>query len=100
MYMVKQEDIVEFEWDKGNIDKNYEKHGTSIKEAEEVFLDEDLLQLDDVKHSQTEKRFTAIGNTFQKKLLFATFTIRNGNIRIISVRIANKKERRMYEKKT
>jgi hypothetical protein len=80
--MVKQENIVEFEWDEGNIDKNYEKHGTSIKEAEEIFLDEDLLQLDDVKHSQTEKRFTAIGRTFKKKLLFAAFTIIICKIRI------------------
>ena len=64
--MVKQENIIEFEWDEGNIDKSYEKHGTSIKEAEEIFLDEDLLQLEDVKHSRTEKRFTAIGKTFQK----------------------------------
>lgn len=98
--MLKQEDIIEFEWDEGNIDKNYKKHGTSIKEAEEVFLDEDLLQLEDVKHSQNEKRFTVIGKTFQKKLLFAAFTIRNNKIRIISVRMANKKERRIYEKKT
>ena len=100
MYMVKQENVLEFEWDKGNIDKNYEKHGITQKQAEEIFLDENLLQLKDIGHSQNEKRFTVIGKTFQNKLLFTAFTIRNSKIRIISVRMANKKERKIYEKKS
>lgn len=98
MYMVKQEKILEFEWDEGNIDKNYKKHGFTPKQAEEMFLDENLLQLEDIRHSQNEKRFTVLGKTFQKKLLFTAFTIRNSKIRIISIRTANKKERRIYEK--
>lgn len=90
--------IKEFEWDSGNLDKSYKKHGITPKEAEESFLDEHLLLLNDSKHSKSEKRFIALGRTTEDKLLFAAFTIRNNKIRIISVRLANKKERREYEK--
>ena len=86
-----------FEWDKGNIDKNIEKHGITLKGAEEFFLDENLLLIEDIDHSQKEKRYIAIGKTVQSKILFAAFTIRKNKIRIISVRKANKKERRQYE---
>ena len=86
-----------FEWDKGNIDKNIEKHGITLKETEEFFLDENLLLIEDIDHSQKEKRYIAIGKTVQSKILFAAFTIRKNKIRIISVRKANKKERRQYE---
>ena len=86
-----------FEWDKGNIDKNIEKHGITLKETEEFFLDENLLLIEDIDHSQKEKRYIAIGETVQSKILFAAFTLRKDKIRVISVRIANKKERRQYE---
>lgn len=96
--MVRKDKIAEFEWDEGNIDKSYQKHGITPNEAEEIFLDENLLELEDLKHSQGEKRFIAIGLTSQKKLLFCAYTIRKSKIRIISARVANKKERRLYEK--
>ena len=96
--MVRKE-IKEFEWDQGNIDKNYRKHGISPNEAEEVLLDENLAIIDDIKHSQVEKRYIALGKTSAKKVLFVIFTTRKGKIRIISARPANKKERGFYEKK-
>lgn len=40
----------EFEWDKGNIEKSFQKHGITPNEAEEIFLDEDLLLQEDLKH--------------------------------------------------
>ncbi len=87
-----------FEWDKGNIDKSFKKHNISPNESEEIFLDERLFLQEDLKHSQQERRFIAIGKTISKKLLLTVFTIRNYKIRIISVRIADNKERRQYEK--
>ncbi|PIV08921.1 hypothetical protein COZ40_02795 [Candidatus Roizmanbacteria bacterium CG_4_10_14_3_um_filter_39_13] len=87
-----------FEWDKGNIDKSFKKHKISPNESEEIFLDESLLVQEDLSHSQQEQRFIAIGKTVSKKLLLTVFTIRNYKIRIISVRIADHKERRHYEK--
>lgn len=92
--------ITGFEWDKGNIDKSYEKHSITPNETEEVFIDENIWFQDDVDHSQDEERFTAIGKTSQKRVLFVVFTIRGAKIRIISARRANIKERREYEERT
>jgi len=89
-----------FEWDKANIDKSYKKHGITPNQAEEIFLDENVILVEDIKHSQKEKRFIAIGKTTGKKNLFIVFTIRNKKIRIISARKANRKERKQYEKTT
>lgn len=88
--------IAAFEWDKGNISKSYQKHGITPNEAEEVFLDKDILILEDIKHSQREKRMMAIGKIAKRRILFLAFTVRKGIVRIISARIANKKERRLY----
>lgn len=88
--------VKEFEWDEGNTDKSYQKHGITQKESEELFIDENILFLEDVKHSQKEKRFIAIGKTILGKILFAVFTVRKSKMRIISVRLANKKERKQY----
>ncbi len=97
--MIDLSKIIGFEWDKGNIDKSYQKHGITPNEAEEVFLDEDILLLEDTKHSKPEERFEAIGKIVKGGVLFLAFTIRKDKIRIISARKANKKERRQYEQK-
>lgn len=96
--MIDLNKISGFEWDKWNIDKSYAKHGISPNESEEIFLDEDIKIEKDLKHQQQEKRFIAIGKTTENKILFVIFTIRNDKIRIISVRIANKKEREVYNR--
>lgn len=95
--MVDLSKLTGFEWDKGNLDKSYKKHGITSKEAEEIFIDPNVFLLDDVRHSQKEDRFIAIGKTTSKKLLFAVFTVRKDRVRIVSARIGNQKERRKYE---
>ena len=97
--MVDLKKITGFEWDQGNIDKSYQKHGITPNEAEEAFVDKDILLLEDIKHSQKELRFEAIGRIIKGDILFLAFTARGDKIRIISVRKANKKERRRYEQK-
>lgn len=87
---------VVFEWDKGNIDKNFISHDVTNREAEEVFSNKPLVS-EDVKHSAVEKRFQALGKTNKGRLLFVSFTIRNEKIRIISVRDMNKKEVKTHE---
>ncbi len=95
--MIDLRKIIGFEWDEGNFDKNYKKHGITTKEAEEVFLDEKQLVLEDDRHSQKEERFTMIARSTNNKVLFIVFTMRGNSIRIISARKANKKEVRLYE---
>jgi len=87
-----------FEWDKGNINKSFKKHKISPNEAEEIFLDEHLKIIKDIKHSQEERRLIALGKTFSEKQLFIVYTVRGEKIRIISARPMDKKERSYYEK--
>ncbi len=92
---------ISFEWDKGNIDKNFKRHKVTNKEAEETFENKPLFISEDIRHSsKSEKRFQALGKTNDNKLLFISFTIRNDQVRIISARNMSKKERRTYEEKT
>ncbi len=87
-----------FDWDSGNSDKNLIKHQVSNQEAEEVFVEEPLVLLEDVNHSKIEKRYNALGITSAKRRLFLSFTIRNNKVRIISVRDMDKGEKNDYEK--
>ena len=88
-----------FDWNKGNIDKNWKKHRVHFKEAEEVFFNKPLRIFPDIKHSGKEDRFVAFGKTNQKRKLTIIFTLREEKIRIISARNQSKKERGEYEKK-
>lgn len=93
--------IVGFDWDDGNSLKSADRHSVSQAEAEQVFADSQLLLADDVKHSQREVRYHALGRTLENRLLHVTFTLRaNGTkIRAISARDMNRKERSLYERK-
>lgn len=89
-----------FDWDKGNLDKNWLKHEVSSKEAEEIFLNENLVTFMDVNHSQVEGRFMALGITNNERYLIISFTIRANKIRVISARVQSRKERKLYEQET
>ncbi|EQD45159.1 protein containing DUF497 [mine drainage metagenome] len=93
--------ISSFDWDEGNTRKN-EKHGVSMAEAEQIFFNEPLFLLADIKHSQGESRFHALGKTDEGRTLHITFTLRNASekIRVISARNMHKKERMIYEQAT
>lgn len=92
------ENVIGFEWDKGNEQKNV-KHGVTMAEAEQVFLNEPLVVLDDLKHSDAEPQYHALGKTSEDRLLHVTFTIRVNRIRVISARDMHRKERSVYEQK-
>jgi len=89
---------LEFEWDKGNIDKSLIKHNVANKEAEEVFENEPKFIIGDIEHSVKEKRFQLWGKTNKRRKLNIIFTLRGKKVRIISARDMNKKERKAYEK--
>lgn len=88
-----------FQWDKGNIEKNWLKHKVSPVECEQIFFNQPLIILGDPKHSALEKRFAAFGCTDAGRLLAVIFTKRAGLIRVISSRDMNQKERKFYEEK-
>jgi uncharacterized DUF497 family protein len=90
---------ISFDWDQWNIQKNEIKHGVSRLEAESHFYDLRLLIYPDKKHStKAEIRYISYGRSYSDRILMCAFTIRRGKIRIISVRLASKKERDLYEK--
>ena len=94
--MGKLDNIVGFEWDAGNIDKNWVKHGISNAECEEVFFNTPLLIRPDSSHSQDEARNAALGRTDAARPLFVVFLIRNNFIRVISARDMTDKELEVY----
>ncbi|MBL6995968.1 BrnT family toxin [Desulfobacula sp.] len=85
-----------FEWDKGNINKNWLKHEVSPAECEQIFFNQPLVIQDDITHLTTEKRFYALGRTDSRRTLFIAFTVRNSFIRVISARDMSRKEREVY----
>lgn len=89
--------IAGFDWDQGNINKNLIRHGVTDKESEEIFFNS-RLSYPDGKHSVNEPRYLILGQTDTGKILSASFTFRGKKIRIISSRLANKKEKLDYEK--
>ncbi len=91
---------IQFEWDKGNETKNWMKHKVTREEIIEAFFDENKIVIDDIPHSTEEKRYIVVGKTKQERILYVSFTIRHKNIRVISTRDLNKKERKFYEKTT
>lgn len=88
-----------FDWDKGNVDKNFVKHKVTSKEAEEIFSNKPLNIFEDLSHSEKEQRFVAFGVTNLNRKLTVVFTLRKQKIRVISARDQNIKERRVYEEK-
>lgn len=91
--------IYDFEWDKGNKDKNFIKHKVLNSECEEVFRLGNYVINRLFVHNGKEARYQVFGNTKGGRVLAIVFTIRNGKIRVISARSLNKKEKEYYEKR-
>ena len=86
-----------FDWDEGNVDKNWESHKVSPHEAEQVFFNSPLIVADDVQHSETERRYFVLGQTDDNRALFVAFTLRGGLIRVTSARDMSRRERKVYQ---
>ena len=97
--MRKFKDTTEFEWDKGNHNKNWIRHEVTNNECENVFFDSRKFIFKDRLHSKNEERFRILGKTIENRLLLLVFTKRGRKIRVISARDASKKEEILYEKK-
>jgi uncharacterized DUF497 family protein len=86
-----------FQWDEGNVSKNWERHQVTAAECEEVFFNRPLLAAQDERHSALEPRFFALGVTDAGRRLFVVFTLRGQAIRVISARDMSRREREAYE---
>jgi uncharacterized DUF497 family protein len=87
---------VGFDWDDGNIEKNWRSHRVAWWECEEVFFNRPRPIFEDATHSKVEERFYVLGQTNAGRWLFVSFTIREDLIRTISACDMNARERKIY----
>ena len=76
---------------------NVKKHGISLTEGDGVLNDPLAITIEDVS-AKGERRFVTIGSNAFGSLLVVVYTYRGDEVRFISVRRAEPKERRAYEK--
>jgi len=88
---------MEFEWDESKAAANLKKHGVSFEEAKTVFDNMLAVIFDDETHSMGEQREIIIGHSQNNRLLLISFTERSNAIRLISARLATRREREDYE---
>ena len=85
---------MEFEWDEAKRQANLAKHGLDFTDAARFGWDVAAIGWDR-RFDYGEDRFTAYG-TMDGRLVVIVFTLRGSVVRIVSIRRANRKERRIY----
>lgn len=88
---------LEFEWDRRKAAANERKHGVSFEEAAGVFGDPLSLTIGDPDHSSEEDRFVTIGASPRGRTIVVVHTDRADRVRIVSARVATRRERAQYE---
>lgn len=92
---------INFEWDLEKDKINRKKHKVSFSLAQHAFLDRNRIIAQDLKHSETEKRYFCFGKV-EDEILTVCFTFRNDTIRIISAgfwrkgKVAYEKENKIH----
>ena len=86
-----------FSWDPRKAASNDRKHGVSFEEAVTAFADSLSLTITDPKHSGSENRFVLLGLSANSRLLVVAHVERGDDIRLISARLASRRERIEYE---
>lgn len=88
---------MKFEWDPAKAEANLKKHGVTFEEGTTAFDDVLRIEFFDPDHSESENRFLVIGQSVEQRLVIVSFTERENRVRIISVRLVTRKEKRDYE---
>jgi uncharacterized DUF497 family protein len=87
----------QFEWDAEKAAANLRKHGVAFDEAVTAFGDPLSVLLPDPDHSIGEERYLVLGVSSVGRLLVVAFVERPPRTRIISARLATRRERQNYE---
>ncbi len=88
---------MDFEYDSIKAALNLRKHGVTFEEAASVFGDPMAYTFADPDHSDDEKRWLVLGVTRLARMFAVIYTHRGEKYRIISARLATKRERKIYE---
>ena len=87
-----------FEWDEAKRKTNLKKHGVDFERVYEADWGQAIRSMD-VRYDYGEIRIVALV-PLDGRIYCCTYTERMKRMRIISLRKANKREHRYYEKKT
>ena len=85
------------EWDDRKASANAKKHGVTFDEAATLLEHALSLTFRDPDHSSEEFRFITIGMASTGRILMVAHTDRGEAVRLISARLATRRERRFYE---
>lgn len=86
-----------FDWDPKKAASNLADHGVSFQEAATVLGDPLGWSYPDVEHSESEPRWITIGLSEKRRILVVSHASRSQRTRLISARLATRRERRFYE---
>jgi uncharacterized protein len=89
--------LMDFEWDDAKAEANERKHGVSFTEAMTIFADPLSVTGYDPRHAAADDRFLTMGTSVAGRLLVVSHTDRGDAVRIISARMATRRERKDYE---
>jgi hypothetical protein len=89
---------MKYEWDENKRVANLAKHGVDFIDAEDFDWSSAIETIDD-RFNYIEDRWIALG-FIDNRLHVLIYAIRGENIRLISLRKANKREKDYYEEKT
>ena len=84
------------EFDPRKSEANIAKHSVSLSEADGVLLDPLAITVEDGS-AEGEGRYVTIGMNSFGSLMVVVWTARDADVRLISARKAEPKERRSYE---
>ncbi|OGT37456.1 MAG: hypothetical protein A3F11_02215 [Gammaproteobacteria bacterium RIFCSPHIGHO2_12_FULL_37_14] len=88
---------MKFEWNEKKNQINYEKHGLRFEDAELVFESKPISFKDD-RENYGEERFITLGE-LKNRVVVVVHTQRDLLTRIISMRKANEREKKIYFKR-
>jgi len=83
-------------WDPEKARSNHQKHGVRFSDAETVLFDPQAITAED-QTADEERRFVTMGMDAVARILVVVYSYRGDDIRLISARSANRRERQQYE---
>jgi len=88
---------MEFEWDANKNKTNIRAHGIDFCDTHLIFTNPMLIKMD-TRKDYGEKRLVGLGLLYEAAVVIV-FTKRGDKIRVISIRRANRNERKIYQER-
>lgn len=88
---------MDFEWDQKKFEQNLRLRELDFNRAIYLFEDPKRVVWEDVRKDYGEPRLNMLAK-YRDRVLAMTYTLRGENVRVISLRKANKREQRKYER--